>query len=260
VAFITLISDYGHNNPYLATLKGVIYSALPDIQIIDISHAVNPHDVLQAAYLLKNTIKNFPKGTVHIIAIDTSFELHKQFLIVEYKQQFFISADNGIFSLIFDHEPDKIWAIKDNFISPNDLFPEKNVFVDIAVKLIRKEDFQSFSIHSEIRNMKQNIAPVVEENLIRGSIIFIDGYGNAITNITKELFSQKMENKNTFAIFYRRKDKINYISKNYSDVKNGYELALFNESGLLEIAMNTGKAAQLLGLREGSQVIIEFYD
>jgi S-adenosylmethionine hydrolase len=260
VAFITLISDYGHNSPYLAALKGVIYSTLPDARIVDISHSVNPHDILQAAYILKNTIRNFPEGTVHLIAIDTSYELHKQFLIAEHQQQFFIGADNGIFSLLFDEKPSKIWSVNDSLILSNDLFPEKNVFVEVAVRLIRKDDIHSFTTVSEIRNMKQHIAPVVEENLVRGSVIFIDGYGNAITNISTELFQQKMEGKQSFAIFYRRKDKITYISRNYGDVKSGYELALFNESGLLEIAMNTGKAAQLLGLREGSQVIIEFYD
>ncbi len=260
MAFITLISDYGHNSPYVAALKGSIFIELPDVQIIDISHAIAPYDILQAAYILKNSVSNFPEKTVHIISVDTSNVKHKQFLIIQHKKQFYIGADNGIFSLLFDDEPENVYAINGDLINPNDLFPDKNLFVKLASRIINGEDLKSFASQSKIKNIKQNIAPVVEENLIRGNIIFIDGYGNAITNITQNLFEKKNIEKKRFAIFYRRKDKISYISKNYSDVKNGTELALFNEGGLLEIAMNTGKAGQLLGLNEGGQIIIEFYD
>ncbi len=258
--FITLISDYGHNSPYVAALKGVIFSNMPNAQIIDVSHAIKPHNILQAAYILKNAAQYFPKGTIHIISIDTSFELHKQILIIQYKGHFYIGADNGIFSLLFDEQPQQILSVKNELINVNDLSLDKNLFVALALKMAKNEDINNFTTPSQIKNIKQNISPVVEENLIRGSIIFIDGYGNAITNISKNLFDLKSMDKNRFNIFYRRKEKISYISKNYSDVKHGYELALFNEDGLLEISMNTGKAGQLLGLIEGSQIIIEFYD
>jgi hypothetical protein len=233
---------------------------MPNAQIIDVSHAIKPHNILQAAYILKNAAQYFPKGTIHIISIDTSFELHKQILIVQYNSHFYIGADNGIFSLLFDEQPQQVLQVKNELINVNDLSLDKNLFVTLALKLTKNEDINNFTNPSEIKNIKQNISPVVEENLIRGSIVFIDGYGNAISNISKNLFDLKSTDKNHFNIFYRRKEKISYISKNYSDVKHGYELALFNEAGLLEISMNTGKAGQLLGLIEGSQIIIEFYD
>jgi S-adenosyl-L-methionine hydrolase (adenosine-forming) len=260
MAFITLISDYGHNSPYLAAVKGVILSNLPDVKIVDISHTINPHDILQAAYILKNSTSNFPNKTVHIISVDSSFAKHQQFLIVEHKTQFYIGADNGIFSLLFNDEPENVYAVNSDLIKENDLFPDKNLFVNLATRIINGEEINKFSTPSSIKNIKQNVAPVVEENLIRGIIVFIDGYGNAITNISRNLFEKKNNDKKRFAIFYRRKDKITYISKNYSDVKYGEELALFNESEMLEIAMNTGKSSQLLGISEGSKIIIEFYD
>lgn len=260
MALITLISDYGLNNPYIAALKGVIYSQLPDVTIVDISHAVKPHDVLQTAYLLKHSAHFFPAGSIHLVCVDTAFSLHKQFLVVQYRQHIFIGADNGIFSLLFDAEPERVLAVQPELISPDDLFPDKNVFAPVAARIIRGEDFNSFTVPAQVNTVRQHISPVIEEQFIRGSIVFIDGYGNAITNISRELFTQKMQNRTRFAIFYRRREKITYISRNYHDVKNGYELALFNEAGLLEIAMNTGKADQLLGLSEGSQIMIEFYD
>jgi len=260
MAFITLISDYGQNSPYVAALKGVIYSQIPNAIIVDISHSVNPHDVLQSAYILKNSLSFFPEGTIHIISVDTSFAKHNRYLIIRHQAHIYIGADNGIFSLLFDTPPEDVLEIDAGMININDLFPDKNLFVKIAARIINGDELSSFTSPSSIKNIKQNIAPVVEENLIRGNIIFIDGYGNAITNITQALFQKKNIEKTHFAIFYRRKDKITYISKNYSDVKDGTELALFNESGLLEIAMNTGKAMQLLGLNVGGQIIIEFYD
>ncbi len=258
MAFITLISDYGHNSPYVASLKGLIYSKIPNATIIDISHSIIPHDILQTAYILKNSSLNFPEQTINIISVDTSYTKHKQFLIIYHNKQYYIGADNGVFSLLFNEKPEEVYAVNENLISQEDLFPDKNIFISLAAKIIHGEDINSFTTPSKINNIKQNVSPVVEENLIRGSIVFIDGYGNAITNISRKLFENKI--KNRFAIFYRRKDKISYISKNYSDVSNGTELALFNENGMLEIAMNTGKAGQLLGLNEGGQIFIEFYD
>ena len=260
MAFITLTSDYGHSSHYVAAIKGLLYKQIQNVHVIDITHTITPHDVLQTAYILKHASPNFPENTIHIISIDTSYAKYHQFLIVKYKKQFFIGADNGLFSLLFDEPPENIFAINSDLINPDDLFPDKNLFVNIAAKIIDGEDLNLFSSKTIIRNIKQNISPVVEENLIRGCIIFIDGYGNAITNISKELFESKNFEKSRFAIFYRRKDKITYISKNYSDVKNGAELALFNESEQLEIAMNNGTAGQLLGLKNGGQIIIEFYD
>ncbi|MFI5222216.1 MAG: S-adenosyl-l-methionine hydroxide adenosyltransferase family protein [Bacteroidia bacterium] len=260
MAFITLTSDYGISTPYAAALKGAIYSAFADAKIVDISHSVKPHDILQAAYILKNAVPHFPQNTIHFIAIETSIALHKQVLVVENKGQFFIGVDNGIFSLLFESAPEKIFSVKPEFISEEDLFPEKNLFPVIALKILKEEPIFSFADIAEIKNIKQNIAPVEEGNILRGNVIFVDGYGNSVTNISRNLFEKTNSGKARFSIFYRRNDQIKYISRNYHDVKNGSELALFNETGLLEIAMNTGKAGQLLGLKEGSPIFIEFYD
>lgn len=259
-AFITIISDYGSNSPYLSALKGAIYAKIPEINIVDISHSIKPHDTLQAAYILKNAISDFPENTIHLIAVDADYMLYRQILIIQYRSHYYIGADNGLFPLLFDEKPDRILSVKNELINKEDLFPEKNIFTLLARNIINKVEFELYTEPSVIKNIKQNIAPVVEDNLIRGSIIFIDGYGNAITNISKELFLKRNKENKRFVIFYRKRQKISKMSKLYSDVKNGDELALFNESGLLEIAMNRGNAGQLLGLEEGNQIFIEFYD
>lgn len=260
MAFITITSDYGNNSPYSAAVKGAIYTQLPSAQIVDISNMVTPYNVLQAAYLLKQVVWHYPLHSVHLICLDTNFAANAQYIIAESDGQYFIGADNGIFSLLFEKTPATFYLVKKEFINEDDLFPEKNLFTFLAIQLINGIPVTNFADPGEIRNIKQSLMPVIEESLIRGNIVFVDGFDNAITNISKSVFEDKLATKASFKIFFSRKLSIDYISKNYNDAKEGSELALFNESGFLEIAMNAGNAGQLLGLKTGASINIEFYD
>lgn len=260
MAFITITSDYGNNSPYSAAVKGAIYAQLPSAQIVDISNMVAPYNVLQAAYLLKQVVWHYPLRSVHLICIDTNFASNGQFIIAESDGQYFIGADNGIFSLLFEKTPATFYVVKKEYVQENDLFPEKNLFTFLAIQLINGLPITDFAEKGEIKNIKQSLMPVIDEDQIRGNIVFVDGFDNAITNISKTIFEEKLATKASFKIFFSRKLAIDYISRNYSDAKKGSELALFNESGFLEIAMNAGNAGQLLGLKTGAPINIEFYD
>jgi S-adenosylmethionine hydrolase len=260
LAFITITSDYGNNSPYSAAVKGAIYTQMPAAQIVDISNQVNPYNVLQASYLLKQVVWHYPLHSVHLICVDTNFAAHKQYIIAESDGQYFIGADNGIFSLLFEKMPVTFFIVREQYINKDDLFPEKNLFAYLAIQLLNGKNVTELADKGEPKNVKQSLMPVIEESLIRGNIVFVDGFDNAITNISKDVFEQKLAGRSGFKIFFSRKLFINYISKNYSDVTGGNELALFNESGFLEIALNSGKAGQLLGLQMGAAINIEFYD
>jgi S-adenosylmethionine hydrolase len=241
-------------------VKGTLYALIPSLTIVDISHSVRPHDVLQSAYILKNAARNFPESTVHLISIDTSLDLHGQYIIARAHGHYYIGADNGIFSLLFAPGEAEYFRISDSLLLADDIFPDKNVFAPIAAKLLSGTPISNLAVPTSLQNIKQGIEPVEEGDMIRGSIVFVDGYDNAITNISRQMFERKLEGRTSFAIFYRRKEKITTISNHYHDVKGGKELALFNEPGYLEIAMNSGQARSLLGLQVGGPVIIEFYD
>jgi hypothetical protein len=260
VAFITLTSDYGTNSPYAAAVKGAIYAQLPNATIIDISHNVSPFNLLQASFLLKQVVWHYPIQSIHLICIDANLSNHKQCLIAYADGQYFIGADNGIFSILFPNHQVQFYAVKETLIQTNDLFPEKNLFAYLAIQLVNNIPISDLAIETTPRTIKQSLMPVIEENLIRGTIVFVDGYDNAITNISEQIFYEKLKAKKGFVIYFKRKLQIAYISKNYSDVIEGNEVALFNESGFLEIAMNAGKASQLLGLQLGAHINIEFYD
>jgi S-adenosyl-L-methionine hydrolase (adenosine-forming) len=260
LAFITITSDYGTNSPYAAAIKGAIYTQMPSAQIVDISNTVSPFNVLQATYLLKQVVWHYPLHSIHLICVDTNFAANGQYIIAESDGQYFIGADNGIFSLLFEKTPANFYIVKNELIDPNDLFPEKNLFTYLAIQLSNGINVQELGFKGDPKNIKQTLMPVIEDSVIRGNIIFVDGFDNAITNISKEIFEQKLLEKSSFKLFFSRKLFISYISKNYSDVVGGNELALFNESGYLEIALNAGRAGQLLGLKMGAAITIEFYD
>jgi S-adenosyl-L-methionine hydrolase (adenosine-forming) len=260
LAFITLTSDYGNNSPYAAAVKGAIYAQMPSAQIIDISANVGPFNVLEAAYLLKQVVWNYPLHSIHLICVDTNYAANNGYIIAESDGQYFIGADNGIFALLFENHQAAFYRVHAHLINEHDLFPEKNLFTYLAIQLLSQKSVSELAAPDKPLNIKQSLMPVIEEAMIRGNVVFIDGYDNAITNIGKDIFETKRKEKKRFKIFFSRKLFIDFISNNYNEVKNGNELALFNGNGYLEIALNNAKAGQLLGLKTGSPITIEFYD
>lgn len=256
---LTLTTDYGSSSHYVAAIKGRIFSLYPHATIVDISHNIRNFDVLQAAFVLRNAFHDFPEGTVHIIGVDTNINLHKQFLICRHQQQFFLCADNGLINLLFDETPREIWSIRPEHTRPSDLFPDKNLLAEIAVKLMQGTDPATLGNPARPANKSILNHAVTDGNIIRASIVFIDEYQNAFVNVSRTLFEEIGKNRN-FKIYYFRRNYIDSISRHYHDVREGDELALFNEYGYLEIAMNHGRASQLLGLKVGGPVIIEFED
>lgn len=229
---------------------------IPNLTIIDISHNIPVFDIVQAAFVIKNSWHSFPEGTIHLIGIDTDPALHKNFLMIEFKGHYFVGADNGIFSLIFDEIPEQVYSLMIDE-PESDTLIIKNIFAKTAAHIINKTALPEYAEKGKIENDKLILKPVVEESLIRGHVIYIDNYFNVITNIEKELF-EKVRNGREMLIRFRRNEVISRVSKTYSEVPEGERLCLFGQSGYLEIAMNKGEAGNLLGLRIGMPVTIEF--
>lgn len=258
MSIVTITSDYGLGGIYQAILKGSLYTAFPSVNINDITHAIRSHDILQASFVLKQSAYYFPSGTVHLICVDHDYR--RKTLVALNNGHYFIGNDNGIFSLLFNKDEDTVfYELKSNPETIDASFPEKTLY-PMLVKAIFEKQLHEIVQPATPQITKQNQIPVWEENTIRGSVIYIDGYDNAITNINRQLFEERLVGKSSFAIYFRRKLKIDKISSAYVDSKMGSELAFFNSMNLLEIAMNAGNAGQLLGLNVGSPVIIEYYD
>jgi S-adenosylmethionine hydrolase len=252
---ITITSDWNDADYYMASLKGKILSACPDARIVDISHQVKPFHTAQAAFVVRNSYLNFPAGTIHLIAVNSEPPDGKDFLAARMAGQYFFCADNGILGLLGDPGPDLVVKIS---ASRGSSFNSLTVFSDLACRLAAGEKLEDFGTVTENVDMQVPLRPTLEENSITGSVIHVDSFQNAITNISEEFF-QRVGKSRDFRILVQSKHyTLKRISQRYGDVPEGELLALFNSVGLLEIAIRNGNAAGLLNLNTSSTIRIEF--
>lgn len=257
--FLTLTTDLGLKDFYVSAIKGAIYKEIPDAIVIDISHQIDSFDLMQAAFIVKHAYMEFPKNSVHIIGVDTEHDLTMQPLAVLVADHYFIGPDNGIFTLIFDKIPDKIVTLE-NVVQNTDVitFPTKDLFVKAACHLLRGGPIEALGkITNSFKKEVRIIQPMIYPNGIQGNIIFIDGYGNAMTNISRFVFKDNLKNRK-FEIGFGRNDSFEKIYNSYNEVKEGDGVCLFNSSDCLEIAINKGNAKKLFGLKVGDVIRIEF--
>tara|TARA_B100001758_G_C18347606_1_gene577918 strand:+ start:312 stop:1097 length:786 start_codon:yes stop_codon:yes gene_type:complete len=260
MAIITLTTDLGTKDSYLASVKAAILSQLKEVKIVDISNSIEPFNIQQAAYILRNCYKDFPAGTIHVISIDDELSTKCEHIAVKANNHYFIGADNGFFSLVFnDMKPEKIVKLNISLASNCMTFAAKNIFIPSACHLARGGTMEI--IGTTINNFqvkKVELKAVLETDTIRGSVIYIDTYGNAITNINKSEFEQVQKSRSFIILFGREDEMITEISKKYKDVTTAEKLAIFGENNLLQIAINKGEASKLLGLKLHEIVRIEF--
>ncbi len=262
----------GTRDHYVAALKGAIFSSINKVNVVDVSHSVKPFDVSEAAFYLNSCFEEFPEGTIHIVGVDSEPMINfggseGSFpSILIFKGHYFLSNDNGFFgAFLMDRKADAIYRIDDVLSNLEYLkFPTKNIFIPAAEKIAKGIAISSFA--SEVNTYKKafSLSAVIETNLIKGNIVHIDNYGNLITNVHRSLF-ERFGKDTPFTIYYRNKDYyIDEINPTYNAVPNGEKVAIFNNNGLLEIAINrganlsSGGASQLFGVTKGDVIRIEF--
>lgn len=253
---ITIISDWGNTDHYAGAFKGRLLRANKEVMIIDITHNARKFDIQHAALLLKNSFAEFPEGSIHVVSILDEASVQTPHIALKYKNHYFIGADNGLFFLAFGQQPDEVVEITLFQESHYFSFPALDVFAQAAAKLASGQSLSDIGESlPEIRAVMIP-KPSLEKNAIRGRVITIDHYGNAITNISEEEFLKigKKRNFNIRFSHYSTEDLV----KAYSDVPSGEPCVLFDTAGLLEIALCQNSAHQLLGLRINDAVTIEF--
>lgn len=253
---ITLTSDWGQRDYFLAAVKGKILNLLPSASIIDISHGISPFNLKQASFIVRNSYPHFPKGTVHILSVLTEKTEKIPHLAVQYDGQYFVAADNGIFSLIFEHNPEKIIRISSMDGNGVKDKPARDRFVEAAVHLASGQPIEELGEPVNAWREQLHFLPVVSGDVIRGVAIYINQYENVVTNITRDLVD-KVGKGRKFIIEFRG-ESLKGINQSYQEVPIGEIVALFGSTGHLEIAINQGNAASLLGLDINDPVRVEF--
>jgi len=256
---ITLTTDLGYRDFYQAALKGSIISLLPKVRLVDITHEIPSFDIQNAAFVLQNAYHYFPKGTVHLIGIDTVFQKDCRYIAMKYNNHYFVGADNGIFSIILGgNKADHLIEIE----LTQDLrflhFPLADVLAKAACHIAKGEDIAALGSPIDNPLQKVTLQPIIENNIIKGHVSYIDSFGNVISNISKELFN-KIQQGREFLLHFKRNETIDRMSWHYNEVSEGEKLCLFGISNYLEIAINKGNASTLLGLHPDETIIVEFF-
>ena len=254
MAVITLTTEWKPDDIYNGIIRGKLCSMCPGTAIIENASGLTPFDISRASFIIRNTFMNYPAGSIHIICILSEAAKGAGYLIVKSKGHYFIGADNGIFSLILNSEPDEIISI-----GTAETTDELEVFARAAAGLIAGK--KPSELGTPLKKIHETLPfrATIDADVIIGSIIFIDSYGNAISNITREVFYRVFENKDFRIYIVSNLNFTDSISRNYSDVPVGDLLARFNSLDLLEFSINGANISELLSIETGSSVRIDAY-
>ncbi|MCB0488687.1 MAG: SAM-dependent chlorinase/fluorinase [Cyclobacteriaceae bacterium] len=255
MAIVTLLTDSGKSDHYAGAIKAAILKVNPGISIIDISHEVAACDIAHGAFILKSVFREFPKGTVHLVGVDTVGNPGDNFIALQLEDYFFVGVDHGLFGLISDKNQQQ-GVILNTINAIETTFPERDVLAPAAAKLA--SGVAITNLGNPLTTFKKMINRHVKatRRQIAGHVIRVDHYGNLITNIPKTDFDILSKGKN-FTIQFGG-EKFKKIHTNYNQAEQGDCFLIFNSLGLLEIGIYKGNANELLGLEYDSPINITF--
>lgn len=261
---ITLTTDFGTSDAYVGVMKGVILGINSNVQIVDITHAVPPQDIDEAAFLIHSAHGYFPKGTIHVIIVDPGVGSDRQAIVCQTNDAFFVCPDNGILTYLLEeienrgeksksvvtiHNRDYYLPEVSNTFHGRDIFAPVAAHLSLGVPLV--------NIGPPVENLVQLPIPTLEvsNDKLVGQIVKIDSFGNAITNISESALSGSF-NGFVYEISVGSAS-LRQLNTSYAESEIGEPLAIIGSSGMLEIAINGGSASQMLGLKQGDAVVIQ---
>lgn len=269
---VTLTTDLGYRDHYLAIVKAKLISQEPNLNIIDLSCEIKDNSISNAAYIIRNSLPHFPDGTIHLVAVkwiidksdlNTNITIdNSRFLITNYLNQYIICPDNGLLTLIDPNFNSEVYQLYYEGEDKRHFFL-KDVFVDAAIHLCREKEITDIASLTHDFYKAVSFDCYVNNNILKGKGVYVDDFGNIITNITKENF-YKASQKRKFT-FQLPGTKIYEIKKTYDEAKSGSPLLIFNSQGYLEVAINGQSAFKMLCTKEVERkldinVVIEFHD
>lgn len=262
MGLLTLTTDWGLRDHYVAAFKGELICLYPEVRCIDITHDIEHFNILQASFILRSAFPRFPAGTVHFIGL-TGSDPNKEtrqadVLIVNSQEHIFVGQDSGIFSLLLGESPLEIIRLS---VDPENTQADySKKIMETLVALVNGTSPLVLGEKQTTIHQSYLAQPTVDSDSIRGTILYIDSFGNVIVNVSLTKFEQERKSR-SFTIFLRKSVyDIKKISRHYHEAEIGEIVALFNREGFLEIAINHDSAAHLLGLKIMDPIRIEFYD
>ena len=269
---ITLTTDFGTSDAYVGVMKGVILGINPNAQVVDITHAVPPQDIHEAAFLIHAAYRYFPTDTIHVIVVDPGVGSDRRAIVCQTEQALFVCPDNGILTYLL-HEIENDGKQLENIVAiqnPVYCLPEvsqtfhgRDIFAPVAAHLSRGVPLAEMG--PSVRDLVRLPIPTLEisDDKLTGEIIKIDSFGNAISNIPESLLTC-LQGGSAAEIYDCEirvgSVKLKGLNRSYADSEIGAPLAIIGSSGVLEIAVNGGSAAVIFGLKRGDTVTIHRFD
>lgn len=256
---ITLTTDFGLNDHFVGTVKGVILNIVPEAELVDISNAIEAFDILEGALTIASAYSYFPAGTVHLVVVDPGVGTDRRPIVASAGQHQFVAPDNGVLSLIYDRE-ERIrvhHATAEHYsLQPvSQTFHARDVFAPIAAYLAKGVPLSTFG--DEIADFVRLDMPrptAVNENTLRGSVIKVDRFGNLITNFTPAAIPSLFHSGASPFRISVGNHQINAIHAAYGDAAPGEVFAILGSMGYLEIAANQASASLSLDAGKGAPV------
>lgn len=247
---VTLLTDFGLTDPYVAMMKGVILSINPRARIVDISHHIRAGSILHGSTLIRETYPYFPEGTVHVAVVDPGVGSERRVIGLETDGHLFVGPDNGIFWPVIEGNRDrKIFSLtEEKYFLPHvtGTFHGREIFAPVAAHLSLGVDLEKIGEEIEDPMELSSPAPYIRDNILHGQVLRIDNFGNLITNIRGDDLKDYLKNLNP--IIQIGNLRIEKVDKIYSEVEKGEPLAIINSSELLEVAVNLGRASEYVGM------------
>lgn len=255
---ITLLTDFGTRDPYAAVMKGVALSLNPDAALVDLTHEVPPQDIVAGAFILAEATPYFPPGTIHLAVVDPGVGTQRRALAARARGCFWVGPDNGIFHLVFQESDDVDIVSLENpryfreAVSPT--FQGRDIFAPVAAHLSLGTALSDFGPPIANPAVLPWPQPVFTPEAVRGEIVYVDGFGNLLSNIKGNDLMAWIGEKSYVVILGSL--TLEGLSRTYGDVLSGRFLALIGSHGYLEIACAQGNAARRLGVGKGRSLAV----
>lgn len=258
---ITLTTDFGLQDPFVGQLKGAIYRRNIRTKIVDLTHSIEPHNILAGAVTIRASYHSFPKGSVHMVVVDPGVGSQRKIIALRADNHLFIAPDNGSLTFLMrDRKVDAVYRVENRSLFPDEIsatFHGRDIMAPVAAALAEGMPLSQVGPKVELEQCVQlDIPPTqLDEHGITGRVIYIDRFGNIRTTITSTTLAQYQPS--SFTGIYIGRHEIKRISSTYSDAKPGDLLALMDSAGHLEIAVNRGNAGALTGSKIGDPVNVQ---
>lgn len=269
---ITLTTDFGTSDAYVGIMKGVILSINPKAQIVDLTHAVPPQDIYEAAFSIYSAHRYFRKGTIHIIVVDPGVGSDRRAIACQTENACFVCPDNGVLSYLLqsienemEHSVDTVEIKNRAYYLPevSNTFHGRDIFAPVAAHLSLGVPLADIGPAVPTLVQLPIQVPELSDNTLTGQIVKIDRFGNAITNISESTIARLKSTSTGKIPAYEIRIgsvRLNRLNRAYAESGIGKPLAIIGSSGLLEIAINSGNAKEDLGLKWGDRVVIQKFD